>query len=44
MVEGGSEVQINFQIPDVTGNYVVLIRSLSEEGNIIVGSTEFKVE
>ena len=42
--KAGSEVQINFRTSDVIGDYVVLIRGLSEEGNIIVGSTDFRVE
>jgi hypothetical protein len=42
--KAGSEVQINFHTSDVTGDYVVLIRGLSEDGNIIVGSTDFRVE
>lgn len=42
--EAGSEVQINFRTSDVVGDYVVLIRGLSDEGKIIVGSSEFRVE
>jgi hypothetical protein len=42
--KGGSEAQINFNTADVTGDYVILIRGLSEEGNIIVGSIDFQVK
>ena len=44
IAKGGSEVQINFNTSDVTGDYLVLIRGLSEDGNIIIGKAEFNVE
>ncbi len=44
IAKGDSKVQINFNTSDVTGDYVILIRGLSEDGNIIIGSTDFKVE
>lgn len=42
--KGGSEAEINFRTSDVTGDYVVLIRGLSKNGNIIVGRADFRVE
>lgn len=44
LAKSGTEDQIKFHTTDVTGDYVVLIRGLSEEGKIITGSIDFRVE
>lgn len=40
----GNEARIKFYTSDVAGEYIVLVRGLSETGEIISGSTDFRVE
>jgi hypothetical protein len=40
----GTEIQVNFFTSDVAGDYIVLLRGLSEDGNIVTGNIDFRVE
>lgn len=40
----GTETRVEFHTSDVTGDYVVLVRGLTEVGDIITGKIEFQVK
>lgn len=44
IARSGAEAKISFYTSDVAGEYVVLIRGISDDGNIISGSINFRVE
>lgn len=44
IARSGAEVKITFYTSDVAGDYVVLIRGISDDGNIMTGSIDFHVE
>lgn len=44
LLQRGEQLELPLQAPSASGNYVVLVRALSPDGEVIAASAEFKVK